>query len=153
MNIARSFSAVFHAKFWCFVPVTAPLSRLCGNGNVWRQSGEQVVGLVLQPLTAWCIAHQQCLPHAPVPCMSRNAQGSVAETACSKSALLEISLQSQALLHPRAGERQLHQGHSKSASWNTDKMRMTTAVGHVIVFYCSWLLGILDSMPETCMLH
>lgn len=93
------------------------------------------------------------LPHAPVPCVSRNAQGNAAETACSKSALLEISLQSQALLHPRAGERQLHQGRSKSASRNPDKMWMTTAVSHVIVFCCSWLLGILDSMPETCMLH
>lgn len=137
MNTARSFSAVFRARFWCFVPVTAPLSCLCGYGNVCRQSGEWAVGLVLQPLTAWCITHQQCLSHAPVPCVARNAPGSAAETACPKSTLPEICLQSQALLHPRAGECRQRQGRCISASRNTDKMWMMTAVGHIIVFCCS----------------
>lgn len=102
-------------------------------------------------LWAWCTAQQQCLPHAPVPCTARNAQGSAAETV-PKSALPEIFLQSQALLHLRVGECRHHRC-CKSASWNTDKMWMTAAVGHVIVFRYNWLLGVLDSMPETCVLH
>lgn len=105
------------------------------------------------PLTAWCITHQQCLPHAPVPCVARNALGSAAETARPKSTLPEISLQSQALLRPRAGECQQHQGCCKSASWSTDKMWVTTVVGHIIVFCCSWFLGVLDSVPETRVLR
>lgn len=101
----------------------------------------------------WVHRPPTVLPHAPVPCVTRNARGSAADTAHPKSALPEISLQSQVLLHLRVGELQQHRGRCKSASWSSDKMWMTAAVSHVIVFCCSWLLGVLDLMPETCVLH
>lgn len=68
------------------------------------------------PLAAGCLTHRLCLPHAPVPGVARNAPGNTAQTARPKSALPEISLQSQALLRPRAGECRQRRGRCKSAS-------------------------------------
>lgn len=133
--------------------LSLPLFHASVGMEMFGDSGERVVGLVLQPPDRWVHHPPTAPPHAPVPCVTRNAQGSAAETARPKSALPEISLQSQVLLHLRVGQPQQHRGCCKNASWSSDKMWMTAAVSHVIVFCCSWLLGVLDLMPETCVLH